>query len=95
MIGRPHPGVLAPMLGEVNPLARHAHGTEGGFAGRPGRADEGEHRAVVRGIRLDIQQLDPGHRLYGVAKGAQHILAAALTEIGHAFDKSAGHTREG
>ena len=81
------PRVLAAVLLHVDvgdgllhePLQARGHGVV--------LAGDGEHRAVVAGVRGAVEQEDAGDRGQGVGEPLDHVEATALGDVGHAFDE--------
>ena len=77
-VGRSHPGMLTAMRGEVDARGRHLHGAERGLDGRVRRRHEREHRTVVRGVGLDVEQPDARHLGDRLTQGVEDSLVTTV-----------------
>ncbi len=78
--------MLARVPGHVDALARDGHRPERRLGGRGGRRHQREHRAVVCGIGLYVEQPYTGDAGEGGTQRVDGRLIAAFGEIRNAFD---------
>ena len=78
--------VNAGVAREVDEFGCGANGREGCRADGLGRAREGHDRAVVVGVRSDVEELDAGGGGDGASDARDDDGIAAFGEIRHAFD---------
>ena len=90
-VGRPHARMLAVMFAEVDARRRHLHGAERRFDRRGRRGHEREHRAVVRCIGLDVEELHARHMGDRLAQGVEHGRIAAFREVRYTLDQRSAH----
>ena len=76
------------VLSEVNERACGSDRPKRGFGDCVDATHEGEHRAVMRAIRVHVQQVCPGRRCDDGSKRFDHVLIAAFAEIRYALDKA-------
>jgi hypothetical protein len=83
--------MLARVLREVDPLGGDPHRTQRGLHARVRRGDEREYGAVVRRVRLDVEETDAGDAREGRAQRRDGRRVATFGKIRHAFDEGGGH----
>ena len=86
-VGGPDARMLTPMRGQIDALLRDRHRREGGRDRRLERGDEGDHRAMMRWVAGDIEQVGTRRTRDRVANRGDHHRVAALGEIRDAFDE--------
>ena len=91
-VGRSHARMLPSVLREIDARGRHPDRAERGLHRRDGRRHEGEHRTVMRRIRLHVEESHARDGHDGRAQGVQHGLVAALGEVRHAFHQRRRHS---
>src|SRR5208282_2630159 len=89
-IGCSHARVRTLVFREIDQLGGLPYPANGGFLNGFTLADQGDHAAVVVGIHLAVEEIDPGD-LHGFDNGIDFGGVAAFREIRNAFDESAGH----
>ena len=82
-----HARVLAGVGREIDARRRHLHGPKRRLDGGRRRRDEREHRAVVRRVGLDVEQLRSRHGDDRRAQRGDHVWIPALGKVRHAFDQ--------
>ena len=85
-VGRADAGMLSPMMVQVNQLSGGGNALKGSLHNSLRFAHEGDHGAVVVGIRLHVEDAHVGHAADGIGDSVNHRLPSPLTEVGHAFD---------
>ena len=90
-VGRAHARVLSLVLREIDPLQGDPHGSERRLEGSLGRRHECEHRPVVRGVGLDVEELHIGYAREGGPERVESLLIPALGKVGNACDERGGH----
>ncbi len=83
--------VRAPMHREIDERNRRFHAAESGFGNGRGRAHEGQHAAIVVGIRLAVEQYHLGHGHDALHESVDFGCVAAFGEIGNTLNELSGH----
>ena len=93
-VSRAHAGMRALVLGEVNQFRGLPYSANRCFLDGIAFPHQGDDAAIVIGIHFAVEQVDAGN-LHGIDNGVNFRRIAAFGKVRNAFDKSAGHTREG
>jgi hypothetical protein len=91
-VGGTHAGVRALVAGQVDQLGGLSHAANRGLLDGLPFANQRNHRAVVVGIHLAVEQEDAGDP-HGFDNGVDFGYIAAFREIGNAFNNRAGHAK--
>src|SRR5208337_3045464 len=89
-VGCAHARVRTLMLGQIDQLGGLPYPANGSFLNGIALAYQGDDAAVVVGIHLAIEEIDPGN-LHGFDNGINFRRVAAFGKIRNAFHQSTGH----
>ena len=91
-VGRPDARVHARMAVEVDQFDRLPDCAQRRLAHRFGRPGEGQHRTVVIGVELAVEEDHARHRPHGFDERVHFGGVPPLREVRHALDQSSGHS---